>query len=64
MTLTSQILTGDIHSQGSTEVEGTKVKIDSSSGVKVDNAQVIMADIETSNCVIHAIDTVIVPCPG
>jgi len=42
-------------------LEGKKVKIDGSSGVKVDNARVIKADIETSNGVIHVIDTVIVP---
>ena len=42
-------------------LQGTKVKINSSSGVRIDNAQVIKADIETSNGVIHVIDTVIVP---
>ena len=30
-------------------------------GVKIDNASVIAADIETSNGVIHVIDTVILP---
>jgi uncharacterized surface protein with fasciclin (FAS1) repeats len=42
-------------------LQGKKVKIDSSSGVRIDNAQVIKADIETSNGVIHVIDTVIIP---
>ncbi|MEL7059879.1 MAG: fasciclin domain-containing protein [Acidobacteriota bacterium] len=42
-------------------VNGQKVKIDSSSGVKVNNATVVMPDIMTSNGVIHVIDTVLVP---
>ena len=42
-------------------LQGQSVSIDSSSGVKVNNAQVVQADIETSNGVIHVIDTVILP---
>ena len=42
-------------------VQGSKVLIDATSGVKVDNATVIKADIEVSNGVIHVIDTVILP---
>ena len=42
-------------------VEGQSVKIDAASGVKVDGASVVTADIEASNGVIHVIDSVILP---
>ncbi len=42
-------------------VQGGKLAIDSSSGVKINDATVIKADIETSNGVIHVIDTVLLP---
>jgi uncharacterized surface protein with fasciclin (FAS1) repeats len=42
-------------------VEGSMVKIDTSNGVKVDNATVLQTDIPASNGVIHVIDSVIIP---
>jgi len=42
-------------------VEGQMVRIDTSSGVKVNGANVIKADVEASNGVIHVIDSVILP---
>jgi uncharacterized surface protein with fasciclin (FAS1) repeats len=42
-------------------VNGAEVAIDASSGVKVGGATVTKADIETSNGVIHVIDTVLMP---
>jgi uncharacterized surface protein with fasciclin (FAS1) repeats len=42
-------------------VEGQSIQIDTSAGVKVDGANVVKADIEASNGVIHVIDSVIVP---
>ena len=42
-------------------VEGQMVKIDTSNGVKVNNAKVVKADVEASNGVIHVIDTVLMP---
>ncbi|MFW9958916.1 MAG: fasciclin domain-containing protein [Candidatus Odinarchaeota archaeon] len=42
-------------------VQGQDIKIDTKSGVKVNNANVVNADIEASNGVIHVIDTVILP---
>ena len=42
-------------------VEGQAVKIDTTSGVKVDGANVIKADVMASNGVIHVIDSVILP---
>ena len=40
---------------------GSDVHIDTSHGVKVNNANVIKTDIECSNGVIHVIDTVLLP---
>lgn len=42
-------------------VEGESVSISTVSGVKVNDAEVIKADIMTSNGVIHVIDTVLMP---
>ncbi len=42
-------------------VEGTELSVDAKSGVKIDNATVVTADIAASNGVIHVIDTVIMP---
>jgi uncharacterized surface protein with fasciclin (FAS1) repeats len=42
-------------------VEGEDVKIDASSGVKVNNATVTTADVAADNGVIHIIDTVLMP---
>ncbi len=42
-------------------VQGQSVSIGTSEGVRIDGARVVKADIETSNGVIHVIDTVILP---
>lgn len=42
-------------------VQGGTLAVDATSGVMVNNATVIAADIETSNGVIHVIDTVVLP---
>lgn len=42
-------------------VQGQEVKISLANGPMVDNANIIQADIETSNGVIHVIDAVILP---
>ncbi|MFN0246817.1 MAG: fasciclin domain-containing protein [Kofleriaceae bacterium] len=44
-----------------TTVQGAKVMIDASSGVKVNGATVVKADVDASNGVIHVIDTVLLP---
>ena len=44
-----------------TTAEGQSLSIDTSSGVKVDGANVIKTDIMASNGVIHVIDTVLMP---
>ena len=42
-------------------LNGSTAKVDATSGVKIDAANVVTADIETSNGVIHVIDAVILP---
>jgi uncharacterized surface protein with fasciclin (FAS1) repeats len=42
-------------------VAGESVKIDTSSGVMINDATVVKADIMASNGVIHVIDTVLIP---
>lgn len=42
-------------------VEGSEVKVNAMSGVMINNANVVKADIATSNGVIHVIDAVILP---
>jgi uncharacterized surface protein with fasciclin (FAS1) repeats len=44
-----------------TTVQGGDITIDLTSGVKVNGANVVTADIEASNGVIHVIDAVILP---
>lgn len=47
--------------QSAKTVEGKDVKIDASSGVKVNDATVTTPDISADNGVIHVIDTVLIP---
>ena len=56
-------LSGDLAGQelAVATVEGSELDIDARDGVKVDAASVIQADVETSNGVIHVIDTVLIP---
>lgn len=58
-----KVLSGSLAGQqfSTPTVEGTSVAIDGTAGVRVDNASVVTADIETSNGVIHVIDTVLIP---
>lgn len=42
-------------------VQGQSLSVDASNGVKIDSAKVIATDIETSNGVIHVIDSVVLP---
>jgi len=57
-----KVMAADVVKLSSAEtVQGQSVTIDTDDGVKVDNAKVVKTDIETSNGVIHVIDTVILP---
>ena len=44
-----------------TTLQGGKLSVDTSNGVKISGANVIKTDIETSNGVIHVIDSVLMP---
>ncbi len=57
--VTSDQLTGQLFTTET--VQGTPVTINATSGVMVDNANVVQADIVTSNGVIHVIDSVLMP---
>lgn len=58
-----KVMSGDIAGKTAkvATVQGGKLTIDATDGVKVDSATVTTADIETSNGVIHVIDTVVLP---
>lgn len=58
-----KVMSSDILSQTLevASVQGSSLSINAADGVKVDNASVITADIETSNGVIHVIDQVVLP---
>ncbi|WP_212523066.1 fasciclin domain-containing protein [Actibacterium sp. MT2.3-13A] len=57
-----KVMSGDL-SDGmmAATAEGSEVTIKTMGGVKVDGANVVTADIEASNGVIHVIDAVIMP---
>ncbi|MEE4377472.1 MAG: fasciclin domain-containing protein [Candidatus Competibacteraceae bacterium] len=57
-----KVMAADVVKLESAETaQGQSITIDASDGVKVDNATVVQTDIETSNGVIHVIDTVLLP---
>ncbi|ABG30413.1 fasciclin domain-containing protein [Roseobacter denitrificans] len=65
--LTYHVVAGKVMSTDLTDdmtaatVNGSDIMIDLDDGVKVNEASVVTADIETSNGVIHVIDAVILP---
>lgn len=58
-----KIMSGDIAGKKAMvkTVEGSKLSVDATDGVHVDEAKVISADVVASNGVIHVIDTVVLP---
>lgn len=57
-----RVMAADVMSLTSAKtVQGQSIQIDTSSGVRINEATVVATDIEASNGVIHVIDTVIVP---
>lgn len=58
-----KVMSADIagKSMQAASVQGGNLSIDATNGVKVDGANVVTADIETSNGVIHVIDAVVLP---
>jgi uncharacterized surface protein with fasciclin (FAS1) repeats len=57
-----KVMSSDVAKLSSAKtVQGQDVKISTAGGVRVNDAKVVQADIETTNGVIHVIDTVILP---
>ena len=60
--IASSIPSSDIANLSSSPtVEGSMLTVDTSSGVKVNEAKVVEADMKADNGIIHVIDTVLVP---
>jgi uncharacterized surface protein with fasciclin (FAS1) repeats len=57
----ARITKSSVKQYGVKSVEGSNVKVDLRSGVKVSGATVTKTDIKTSNGTIHVIDSVILP---
>ena len=55
------LLSGDVVPGEIGSSEGTTLKLDTANGVTVNGANVVQADLEASNGVIHVIDQVLVP---
>ncbi len=57
-----KVMAADVKSGDVKSVQGSSIQVNAEGGaVKVDGASVVKADVEASNGVIHAIDTVIMP---
>jgi uncharacterized surface protein with fasciclin (FAS1) repeats len=58
-----KVMAADIKGKkmGVKTVQGTEVAVDAMGDVKINDAKVTIADVATSNGVIHAIDTVLMP---
>jgi uncharacterized surface protein with fasciclin (FAS1) repeats len=61
--VSGKVMAADIAGKtlSSPTVQGANIAIDATSGVKINNATVVIADVPASNGVIHAIDTVLLP---
>lgn len=61
--VSGKVMAADVTDGDVPTVEGNTVALSTASGVTVNGANVVTADVEASNGVIHAIDAVILP-PG
>jgi uncharacterized surface protein with fasciclin (FAS1) repeats len=61
--LPSKVMAADIAGKkmGAKTVQGTEIAVDATSGVKINSASVVTADIAATNGVIHVIDAVLLP---
>tara|TARA_B110001450_G_scaffold38418_1_gene34248 strand:+ start:257 stop:742 length:486 start_codon:yes stop_codon:yes gene_type:complete len=60
--VSGKVMSGDLsNNMMATTVQGGQIQIMTTAGVTVNGANVVTADIETSNGVIHVIDAVILP---
>ncbi len=56
-----KVMSTDLSNTSVATLNGQKIKIDLSSGVKINDSKVVAADIEGKNGVIHVIDSVLLP---
>jgi uncharacterized surface protein with fasciclin (FAS1) repeats len=61
--VSGMVMAADVKDGDVATVEGQTIKLSTASGVTVNGATVVVADVAASNGVIHAIDAVILP-PG
>jgi uncharacterized surface protein with fasciclin (FAS1) repeats len=61
--LPSKVMAADIAGKkmGAKTVQGTEIAVDATSGVKINDATVVTADVAATNGVIHIIDAVLMP---
>jgi uncharacterized surface protein with fasciclin (FAS1) repeats len=60
--VSGKLMASDVVSKSSLKtVQGQSLKVSTSGGPKVNNANIVKTDIEASNGVIHVIDTVVLP---
>lgn len=59
--VSGKVLAKDVKAGDVKTVNGKAIKIGTTGGVTVNNAKVVKTDIETTNGVIHVIDTVVLP---
>ena len=56
-----KVMAADVKAGEVATVQGTKAKLSTEGGVKIDGANVVKADVTADNGVIHVIDAVILP---
>lgn len=60
--VSGKVKSGDVAKLSSAKtLQGQSISIDTSSGVRIDNANVASADVMASNGVIHVVDSVLMP---
>ena len=59
--LPGKVMSSDLSAMAATTVEGQDIDVSVENGPMVNDANIVSADIETDNGVIHAIDKVLVP---
>jgi transforming growth factor-beta-induced protein len=59
--VSGKVMSTDLSNTSVATLNGHKIKIDLSSGVKINDSKVVAADIEGKNGVIHVIDSVLIP---
>ncbi|MNU11667.1 Fasciclin domain protein [compost metagenome] len=59
--VTGKVMAKDVKAGKVKTVQGQEITVATSGGVMVDQSKVIATDVNASNGVIHAIDTVLMP---